>query len=203
MNYPIISIDEVFHIGFMDIEHKESNSLEGSGLSVSTEPDAWIEIAKLGGRPIYSLKKTDSQFLDCHALTDEQVSSIIRWGTDNGYIELKNLYRVMYYDDEMESEVYSDYENESEAKIEAEGYEVEPIVLVNKPVSTEKLKKHVNGLASPTIVFDLLCAVFVEEYLQIDGAWWFDTLDPSYLSAPRGVIFNKILNSWQIELADL
>jgi hypothetical protein len=39
----------------------------------------------------------------------------------------------------------------------------------------------------------------LEASRKYDGAWWEEILDPSILSAPRGVIFPSMLKHWQWE----
>ena len=52
---------------------------------------------------------------------------------------------------------------------------------------------------SSSTAFDLLTTFYVEQVLNWDGIYWDDRYDPYDYSAPRAVIFNSKLNSFQIE----
>ena len=77
---PTKKISSVFHVGDMNISNKSDFSLEGSGLSVSLHPDAWVKIAKLGGRDIYVLTNNNGIFVDAYKINKKQKDSIISWG---------------------------------------------------------------------------------------------------------------------------
>jgi hypothetical protein len=65
---PIKKISKVFHVGEMNIKNKSKFSLEGSGLSVSINPDEWRKIAQLGDRELYLLTNTNGVFVDGNKL---------------------------------------------------------------------------------------------------------------------------------------
>lgn len=197
----VVRINEVYHIGTMDFENKRSDSLEGAGLSVSKHPEAWKQIAKLGGFQTFTLEKKDGTFLDAHALKEHERENIIQWGKDKGYISMAPIYTVTYYDDEMRSDVQSMYFDEKEALLEAEGIEgAEPVKAEGLKASPSlHLKTHSVREITSFLVFDKLLPVYVEEGLNIDGVWWEDDLDPSRYSAPRGVISKEKVIDWTVK----
>jgi len=191
---PSKKLTKVFHVGDMDFRNKSSFSLEGSGLSVSTNPDAWVRIARLGGKPIHVLTNPSGKFLDFHKLNKKQKSSIIQWGIDNGYVEYTVLYNVVYDDG-----TYSSFDTMENAEYEADDeYEIK-IVKKGGLRATQKLTK-VSMQTSIDFgnVFDVLVTVFTEDRVEFDGVWWDDTLDVHNYSAPRGVIFNTKLSNWAV-----
>jgi len=61
---PTKKITKVFHVGDLNIKNKSTSSLEGSGLSVSKNPDEWRQIAQLGNKDLYLLSNNNGLFLD-------------------------------------------------------------------------------------------------------------------------------------------
>lgn len=197
IKFPIINVKNVYHIGTMNHQDKTKNSLEGAGLSISNEPEAWCKIARLGGHDTFELIKSNNQFLNIHELSDAQRTVILNYGVENGLISPAKLFEVSYFDDEMDDTVFSIYESYQEAQIEAEELDIEPVA-IDGHIATETLKHLVNGDAHPLLVFDLLCTIYAVDVLNIDGVWWNDILDVFCYSAPRGVISTTKLPSWQI-----
>lgn len=196
IKFPYISFEKLYHIGTFQPEHKKNNSLEGSGLSVTTEPTAWRKISPFINGELWELTKQSNKFLDVHKLNKICKQKIIDWGVENKYIELSLTYRVSYYDDELESEVYSDYTTKEEAFASADDpNDIE--IIKNGIVATKKLKSRTLNACEPTIVLDCLIPVFVEDCLKIDGVWWNDALDVGVYSAPRGVITLTQLPTWK------
>jgi hypothetical protein len=193
---PIISLDEVFHVGQMDKKLKQKGSLEGSGLSISTEPHAWVRINPFTGGKLFEMKKLDNQFLDFYALTEENEKEIIQWGVKEGYITLCPLYRITYYDDEMDMDLCNVYSDKAKAVEEAEDYGIE-LECEDGFVSTKKMEERVLSHGHLIAPLDLLATIFVEEVLFIDGVWWEEELDISRYSAPRGVIVEEKVVTWK------
>jgi hypothetical protein len=193
---------KLWHVGSMDVKHKQEGSLEGSGLSVSVNPEEWMQIAEIGG-DTWELTKPGNRFLNFHRLSKQQRQQIMAWGVENGYAtEVSGAWRLVYYDSETDEERYMEFLSKEEAEAELGNYgDDEKVVPVDgKTVSgTDKLKQRTkNPHADETAVaFDLLVTVYAEDELDCDGVWWQDTLDPASLSAPRGVIFPSKLKSWK------
>lgn len=196
MNFPIIKhYLDVYHFGKIDITEKNSDSLEGSGLSVSIYPKAWGKITRCWGI-LNKLIKKDSSFLDFHSLSKEQKDIMLQWGVENSYIEHKTLYKVEFFNGDFDTDQILIYTSIDE--IVEEGYEVEDSEEFEGFIATEKLS--IECLCSntpPILSFDVLCTIYADKILGLDGVWWEDILDPSILSAPRGVIFNSKINDWQ------
>ena len=201
--FPMVHFPEVYHVGDMDPKKKRGGSHEGSGLSVSLHPEEWTKIARLGGNETNTLQNDSSVFLDFHKLADEQKKTILAWGVKNEYITPATIWRVSWYDDEMEDTVGMEFDNPEDAAAEAEGVEGEVEVLQGKHVSTPKMKQRIQGDASSVMLMDLLSTIFVEDVLEWDGVWWEDVLRPEQFSAPRGVIVPSAMKRWTIDRTGL
>lgn len=196
---PTKSFKQLYHVGSLDVSKKREGSYEGAGLSVSTHPDAWKKIAKgfVTGET-YTLQKNGNKFLNANNLTKSAKNTIQQWAVKSGLLEPSIVYRVSYYDDELESDVYSDYNSYEEAKLEADDEsDIKKISSSYKP--TEKLKTLTkNPKMTPTGVFDYVLPLYAEE-LGYDGVWWEDILDIGKFSAPRGVIVPSKISSWTMQ----
>jgi hypothetical protein len=196
MDFPIKQFSNLFHIGTLDSSQKKSESFEGAGLSVTTVPDAWRRITPLPGWK-YSLAKAEAKFLDMHKMKKAHKDEIKSWGVNNGYIAYEDVYRVSWYDDEMEMTLCSDYRSREKADEEADGEK--PVRKRKDIVSTEKMNQRVMYReATASLALDLLATIYSEDVLGFDGVWWQDKLDVSRYSAPRGTIFADKLASWRI-----
>lgn len=192
--FPIRQMKTIYHVGTLNKEDKKNGSHEGAGLSFSTHPNEWRRITPLLGDLFQGKKEQPGQFIDIHKLTEKQKILIYEWGVFHHYIIRTALFRVEYFDDEMDSDVYSDYETKEAASREAD--EDMEILEIEGYIATDKLRTKTMNKCDPVLVFDLLCTVFAEIELQIDGVWWDDLLDVYRYSAPRGVIVSKKLSEW-------
>lgn len=125
---PVLGFPAVFHVGSMDPGDKGrilSTSLEGSGLSVSLEPDAWRSIARLGRAPTWELVAGEGggKFLDVLRLTDDQRSLVMAWGIDAGLARVTTAYEVSWYDSEMDERVSTVISDRDAAEAEFRGLE--------------------------------------------------------------------------------
>jgi len=196
---PTKSFKQLYHVGNLDASKKREGSYEGAGLSVSTHPDAWRRIAKgFVTGDTYVLQKSGNKFLSANNLNKTAKSEIQQWAVKSGLLEPSIVYRVSYYDDELDSEVYSDYDSYEQAKIEADDEsDIKKIAGSYKP--TDKLKTLTkNPRMTPTSVIDYVLPLYAEE-LGYDGVWWQDTLDIGKFSAPRGVIVPSKIATWNIQ----
>ncbi len=202
LNLPIRQFKKLYHVGTMQLTDKRVNSLEGAGLSVSTEPDAWRRIARgfVGGYT-WSLIKNVGRLVDYYKLTKEQKRVITNWGIIKGFVEKIIMYRVSYYDDELDATVYSLYDTYIEAMREVteqdeDTYKLQRIFDI---AFTNKLNVRVRRMAAQRAavsVFDLLLTVYIEDETDLDGIWWQDELDIYKYSAPRGVIVPSKIATW-------
>ena len=195
-NPSTITLNKLYHVGSLDASKKRTGSYEGSGLSVSTHPDAWRQIARghVTG-DTYQVSKPNNVFLNAHKLSKQAKEAIAAWAVKAKLIEPVVIYRVSYYDDELESKVYSDYESLEDAK--AEAYNPSDIKTIKGGYkSTDKLKSLTNNpRIDPTGILDYVLPIYAEAQ-GYDGVWWQDKLDPSRYSAPRGVILPSKVSSW-------
>lgn len=191
---PTKKITKVFHVGDMDIKNKSQFSLEGSGLSVSKNPEEWRQIARLGDRKLYLLNNYNGMFLDAYKLNKNQKTNIVNWGVENGYVEPIETYRVLYGDGS-----YMEFDDLEKAKYEAgDEYKIRRNKIGGlKPTDKLKFDTKQNRI-DISQTFDLLLTVFIEKTTDYDGIWWNDRLDVLDYSAPRGVIFNNKLKNWGV-----
>lgn len=197
------SLTRVWHIGTLDRRDKgrRGPSFEGDGLSVSVDPDAWEEIAKLGGLPRWVLTNPRGRFVEFHALTEIQRTAIADWGITHGLVCKKDTWALSYYDEELEDRCTLEIDDEAEA------CETLDDLLEHDPDSEPELKP-AETLAvtsklcerigfKPLDAFDVLVALWAEDETTLDGVWWADRLAPELLSAPRGVIVRRALPNWR------
>lgn len=201
---PVRRFKRLWHVGTLDTNHKgaRGSSLEGNGLSVSQHPDAWTRIARLGGLPLFELRKPGNGFLDYHRLTFEQRVALADWGIAHGYLELRTQYQLKYYDSESDGLCVSFYDTEAEAREEApdwdDGAEADTTVTpIRKACPTAAMTTRLGFETSVCNALDIAATFFVEDGTTLDGVWWQDTFAPESLSAPRGVIVLRGVVSWQ------
>lgn len=198
---PTFTLDSVWHIGTLNPKDLHKNfpwSHEGHGLSVSTDPDEWERIAKLGGYPRHELRKKGGNFIDFHNITASQRKAVSEWGITNGYVETKTLWRVHFEDTEEEETKYFTFEDEESAREEADSLGSDPDNDIKQTIGLKPTNKfHDKTGTRPTAdCFDELLVFYADEELpNVDGVWWEDEYGD--LSAPRGCIFPSRLNSWK------
>lgn len=195
---PTISFDALWHVGTLDPADKGCNgeSHEGRGLSVSTCPDSWIEIHRLGGLPVWELAREGNRFLDFHALTPAQRAGVAAWCEREGFAVPGKAWEAAWRDAETEDVRWTlhDVRAEAEAQIEEESEASVTEVDVHRP--TDLMQAFVGRKVDPVEMPDHMAAAYAALVLDIDGVWWEDEHDPERLSAPRGVIFPERLSAW-------
>ncbi len=178
---PRIHIPTVHHVGTLDVERRGGYSLEGPALSVTTHPEAWTRIARLGGSPTHTLK--GGVFLNAHRLSSQQWNSVMDWGVRAGHVEPVDKWLLRGEDEEI-GEYYSEFDSREEALYEASGDSslVSPHSTVS-PVNTSDAR----GMPGPD--YSLLHAA---KSLDKRGVWWTDRLEPyrDTGSAPRGALLD-------------
>lgn len=198
MFIPTVSKSGLFHVGSLNLEDKKVTSFEGEGLSVSPCPDSWRIIARIIGD---TWKVEESLvFLDAHALKRKQKTEIIEWAQGQGFIVQSTLYKVEWFDDEMDQTMHTLFKNHDEALEEAEDMEVD-IIPVDDYLSTESFPDETVRAGMTSIEFmDILLSVYVKnEHPEVYGVWWNDKHDVNRYSAPRGVIHRAKLNKVAFE----
>jgi hypothetical protein len=194
---PFRSFSMLYHVGSLNAADKGNDSYEGAGLSVSLHPEEWMEIARISG-PVWQATRSGNKFLDFYRLNKRQKAAIINWGLAEGYLAQTAQWRVDYYDDDYEENRFLLFDNEEEAQQEAEEYDTVPKEIKNATDGTAKLMQRTKqGRVSPGMGFELLCPVYADDVLTIDGVWWNERLDPEVLSAPRGVIVPSQIPHWR------
>lgn len=199
---PLQRLATVWHIGSFDAADKGCHgaSLEGTGLSVSVDPDAWEAIAKLGGYPWWKLHRKEGAFVDFHALGPEHLDAITQWGLARGWLCMQPQWELSYYDDELDDRRLMTFDTAEEAQAELEEYAVydesAKVEAVVRPCPTEQMHQRLGFKSSVFGALDIVATFWVEDETQLDGVWWWDLLDPQSLSAPRGVIVRRALGGW-------
>lgn len=192
-----VRIGRLYHVGTMDIAQKSQFSHEGNGLSVSNCPNAWIRIT--GGHThgdFYLLTKPDMKLLDYYALTEEERNTISNWAITHGYVTSGKLYKTNHFGEDGET-YYSLHGDFADAMSEADDDE-ELIQEIDGLLPTQKLIDCTFVKVELLAVFSLITCLYAEEVLDYDGVYWDEVLDISSYSAPRGMIFNSKLSSFEI-----
>lgn len=190
--YPAVQRDEVVHIGTLNENDRNSWSLEGDGLSVSDHPDAWRKIAKLGGLPEFSVTHPERplSFVDAHRVSPSMHQQIETWATENNLGRQVPVWHVDQWDDEYEDTYRSTYTSHEEAMDEASD-----TAKVTRGRQFSFFDEHAPRGADPSNTQDALLTKWSNDATSADGVWWNDQLDPSRLSAPRGVIVPRQISS--------
>lgn len=173
---PTSHIPTVTHLGSLDESQKGSFSLEGPALSVSTHPEAWRKIARLGGQPRHDLP--GGEFLHATALTGPQWDKVRAWGVQQGHITRGQGFQTRTFGEDGE-EYFSTHKTREEAQEEAD----DPDDYI-KPVLTST-PAHEEARGMPGDDYALLK---LSQSTGRQGLWWSEMLDPSALSAPRGAL---------------
>lgn len=195
----IITLNNLYHVGTLDASKKGTSSFEGAGLSVSTEPDAWIKIGKghISG-DTYKAIKTNNRFLNASSLTKSDLNKISEWAIEEKLVTRTRTIRVTYFDDELDSNVYQEFNSTEDAEKEFEDLSDYEVTTNDKGLGpTNKLKSLTkNSHITSTDVLDYTLPLYAENK-GLDGVWWNDELDVSRYSAPRGVIVPSKISSWK------
>lgn len=193
LGFPAATFSSLTHVGSLNESDKQAWSLEGDGLSVSTEPEAWEQIAQLGGNQWWTFEKDANKFLDAHELTDQQRAAINAWGVEAGYLVEAKGWRISWYDDEMEDTMSTILDSEEEARDELDDRESDE--------EPEEITRFVAGPNFPDSAGkdnadQVILSVWADKMTDFDGVWWNDDYDPDRYSAPRAVIFKSRLTEW-------
>lgn len=211
-NAPRRRLRTVYHVGTLDPQDKgvRGESYEGTGLSVSRDPEAWVQIAKLGGLPWWKAAVAELRFVDMHALRRKHEAAIAQWGIEHGWVEPAPVYALFTYDDELEAEQCMEFASYDQA--------VREVLWEEDTQSPEAVKQALEDLGArveqrlgwrptaalrqamghdptrldeaSTTLWDDVAVLWAQAH-GWDGAWWEETLDPDNYSAPRGVIFKE------------
>jgi len=205
---PYLELSSAYHVGSGDKNDQEDNrySLEGRGLSISTCPDVWRKIAKLGGHPCHELKTPEGDallLLDVHAALENHalVHTAQSWAEGKGYLKHGDIYTYSFVD-ENDREMQMTFSSFREALDEADGDE-SAIEEKSGYLPTPALAKRMEVSDAPLcLATEFALLAMAEEVFRLDGAWWDDEMAPELYSAPRGVIFELAQPQIIWELAD-
>jgi len=200
MKIPLIITSSLWHVGDLNNNIQGARpSLEGTLLSASACPNAWVGIARLGGGKYYELGH-ESMLLDMvKALYDVEYTGlrekIHQWASEEGLVKPGTMYVVAYEDDEDGRIREMHFHSEDEAREEAEPYDAE-VVVRSAVLPTEKLMTIHNitkncVCSSTGMEFSMVEWARVHLYSRrVTGVYWNETLDEAALSAPRAGLFS-------------
>jgi hypothetical protein len=197
---PVLPLETVYHVGTLKLADKKTQyaeSYEADCLSVSMCPEAWAQIARLGG-PTHELTKKNGWFLDIKRLSAASRRAIELWAEKRGYLQHESWYRaIVTRDEDTNGPGYSWFGSKKEALAEVLP-EDESSVRALRPWTTTHTLLERRGLTAPLVdrdAVDLAIMTFAEEH-DFDGVWWRETYDPDSLSAPRGGILPRKVSEW-------
>lgn len=192
-------LDQVWHIGSLNPADRgcHGHSFEGTGLSISVNPDAWEQIAKLGGLLWWELKRPHGAFLDYLALTEQQLAELTLWGVREGWLVMRQQWELSWLDSEDNERRMCYFDSLEKAQYERdEEDDTVSLKEVVRPCPTKAMDDRLGFKADVGSALDLAATFWVEDMTSLDGVWWAEYLRPSSLSAPRGVIVRRALDRW-------
>jgi hypothetical protein len=213
MKLPIVELPAVYHVG---AKPKRSGgkkrttraSWEGSALSVSLHPAAWVRIARLGGARWWKLTRRDAtpgRFVSMLDLGGNRIK-VLHEAERRGLLVRKRLWRLWWRDTEIDEDVYELYDDREEAEeyfVDAKAELLDArMESYSGWVATRLLTNQVGrpsriGRATdPALDEDLAILTVLETSGDVDGVWWDEELNPALHSAPRGGIFQSRLSDW-------
>lgn len=196
LDFPTRAVATVWHTGTLDPADKRRGSYEGAGLSVSVHPDEWEEIARgrLQGTR-HKLTCPDGRFLDALRLRAGHRAAIQAWAIARDLVRAAEVYRISWYNDELEARQSWTFASAAEARRESDGRRVRPVPGL---VATPLLRDRILGDDPVVTVVQDLAPVYAEDVLGLDGTWWMHRLDVLTLTAPCGVIAPSRLGRWAV-----
>lgn len=216
--WKMLDFDEVSHVGSFDpaLKSKTHNkfSMEGNGLSVSIDPGAWRQIARLGNNPEWVLSVPDPvKFIDVLGMSKRQWKKVTDWALSMGYLESVEVVEMCFdYSDEGDDHerVFTLHSMETinsivstilEFEDQLDGGSEPSMRMIYSFKATKAMNDRLGfECKSLALVKDMALTFYVEDVLfQEQGAhglWWDEKLDPSSYSAPRGVIHKSALGLW-------
>lgn len=209
MKLPVFSIDKIYHLGSLDSSKRSALSYEGHTLSASTCPEAWEKIARLGGNPCHKLEKKGALFLDVESLLNNTAleKRLLKFGKDNGFIELRNIYEISWYDEEMEDtmsfrclsseEAFNEMDEDRSMKELSEW--IETPLLLERTSQSRKV-----SASNPRQLLAVLYAEHLSEKgYPLDGVFMDHQYAPDHLSAPAFGILPGKLKSFAVDVVPM
>jgi hypothetical protein len=201
-----ICISPVYHVGDLDDERtKPYTSHEGRGVSISVHPAAWEQIIRADGTSTHETLKTykltnpeaEIYYID----PSEPLTVEHEWCIEHEFVKETSGFRVTY-EDEVSGTAYMEFVAEETAQMEADardGTVEETDVLTLAPAGVKywlDAFRQTPEEADPVLIAGLT-PVWYAKANGYDGVWWDEEYDPKNYSAPRGVIFQSELESWE------
>ncbi len=210
---PIIVLERVYHVGDLDPAQRGSlhrSSQEGPCLSVSLCPEAWIEIARLGGSGLFAFERSGAAFLDVHAAMADPVlrEAIVHWAETEGLIVFREQWKAWSFDEETEEWTHFLVRSREDAEREVDEF-------ARGPDGGPAVELHMGYVATPELGIRLGCGRFDDTFTLdfaamvwardaapnltgrvLDGVWFREAYAPDHYSAPRGGIFPEALSRW-------
>lgn len=177
---------------------KRSSSWEGPGLSVSLAPDAWREIARVGGCT-WVLRRGDRHagaLVDFHALGPRRKAVLVEMAEAQDLGRRATIWQHCVYDDELGDERCSEFATRRAAEAEQADYEEGEVRQGEGFRPSAKLqarwkRRFSRRLPTGDLAREQAILAVLEGQKRWDGVWWADRYDPVGLSAPRGLIFEN------------
>lgn len=168
---PVIAMNAVSHVGTFNPEHQKTESYEGfAGISVSRDPDAWREIARLGTEPEWQLELPDRslRFVDAHHIDFEHVAAHC---VAAGYVTETTVWTVSYWDDEMDDTMTFTMPTLDEAENEASEYDDAAVTETVGYETTDALETKVGGNRDRLADRDHMTVAWALDATDADGVW--------------------------------
>ena len=115
---------------------------------------------------------------------------------DNDYVTSATLYKSLSWDEDG-YECYSLFDS-YDAALDESDFEEDRVQAVPGLLPTQKLIGQSLVNIELLDVSDIITALYAEQVLDYDGIYWDEILDVASYSAPRGVIFNSKLSSFDV-----
>jgi hypothetical protein len=200
MKIPTISAKNLWHWGTLQVERKfeAGVSWEGNLFSMSACPEAWRQIARLGGSDLH-VRKESTTMLDLHSTLYGKSSNakalkdlIVEWALDQKLITPQVIYLISWYDDELDDTIGFEFKTKEEAEAELDDDGDREITSSTKLVSTPELNKRHGFKPDEIIGLEYAAIDWAREHIgqRVMGVYWDEKLDPIGLSAPRAGMFN-------------
>lgn len=203
-------LNAVFHVGTLNSAHRGTvykQSHEGHCLSVSTCPEAWRQIARLGDAPVWQLSSPGGLFIEALSAREDSAfnTGLVLWGMEAGLVEVKTLWSAWREDAETGDWQYTLHASREEALQEVDDpMEMTPfghpcVHLKLMTLALPALAERVCVNLKHRDAWDFLLMAWAEQCTQVDGIWWDEVLDVASLSAPRGALFPSRLERWTVQ----
>lgn len=194
------------HVGTMRPQDKGNNSHEGHGLSVSECPDSWVQIARLGAYPWWTLARgeaDEAKFLNWNRTSAWAKQLILKWAQDQHLAEPILVKVLSYLDTERGQRRDLTFADAAEARVEFEGMMEESpesapaLADAQMWALTPAARDHLRRVKTdPLETPELATLLWLERETELDGMYWDDIDDPATLSAPKAVILPARLSRW-------